>query len=186
MYHLEDNMNIDISTKNLRLRPFTLKDAIDVLNLCNNLKLYENTLNLPYPYTLEDAKEWINYLIEYSDVNRMITLAIEDKSTLTLYGCIGASISKIHKNAEIGYWLGERYWGKGIMTEVLTEFIKFLFENMNLNRIYGGHFLHNPASGKVMEKSGMKKEGISRQVVLKNGKFYDIVNYAILKEDFGR
>lgn len=171
-----------IYTDRLILRPFKIEDAKSVTKICNNIKLYENTLNLPHPYTMDDGIEWIKFLIEFKDEERLITLAITDKVSSELLGCISAEISKIHKHAEVGYWLGEEYWNKGIMTEALRALIDYLFNEIKLKRIFGQCIVSNKASGKVMEKAGMKYEGQFPNHLYKNGKFLDINNYGIVKE----
>lgn len=84
----------------------------------------------------------------------------------------------------MGYWLAKEFWNRGYISEALPEILKFGFENFELHKIYATHYPHNPASGKVMEKCGMKKEAVLKDEILKKGKFKDLIRYFILKEDF--
>ncbi len=170
----------EIHTERLILRPFRLDDSQEVANLCNNKKIYDMTLNLPYPYTYEDGYEWIKYLYTSFDLDRSVNFAITDKEDRTLYGCVGAIISQVHKRAEIGYWLGEDYWNQGIMTEAVIYLIDFLFTKRNLHKVYGEHFVENEGSRKVMEKAGMVREGTFRDHILKNGSYKDLVINSII------
>ena len=91
---------------------------------------------------------------------------------------------KTNQKAEIGYWLGKEFWNKGYVTEAMAEVLAFGFKVLNLNKMFANFFPHNPASGRVMEKSGMKQEAVLKQEIYKNGKFLDFVRYSILKKDF--
>ena len=100
--------------------------------------------------------------------------------------CIGRmslTVNRRHLGGTVAYYLAERAWGKGYMTEVLRRVIDFAFDGLGLNRVEADHFAENPASGRVMEKAGMTKEGYARQKYCKNGVFHDAVLYGILKED---
>ena len=93
-------------------------------------------------------------------------------------------INKNNKKAEIGYWVGEDFWNQGYCTEAMRKVIKYAFEDKKLNKITCRHMMINPASGKVMIKSGMQKEGYLRQEIFKNEKFYDTVVYGLLKSEW--
>ena len=102
-----------------------------------------------------------------------------------LVGCIGLTISREHVRAELGYWIGKPYWGNGYCTEAARAMVRFGFEELGLKRIHAIHFRRNPASGRVMSKIGMAREGCQRQHIKKWGTFEDLVMYAILKSEFG-
>ena len=85
---------------------------------------------------------------------------------------------------ELGYWIAKDFWGIGYCTEAAKAIVNYGFEQMNLNRIHAHHVARNPASGRVMQKIGMKQEGYFRQATVKWGKFEDEVLYAILREDW--
>src|SRR5262249_53345409 len=89
-----------------------------------------------------------------------------------------------HCQAEMGFWVGVEFWGKAYATEASAATLRFGFEQLNLNRIHAHHMVRNPASGRVLEKIGMKREGLLRQRVRKWGVFEDVVSLAILQEDW--
>jgi len=108
------------------------------------------------------------------------TFAITDKNSGTLYGAIGITNHKPHKNGEIGYWIGEEYWGRGYGTEAARAVIEFVFKEKNYHRVYARHFKSNPASGKIMKKCGMVYEGTLKDHSYKNGSFEDVVIYGMI------
>ncbi len=111
--------------------------------------------------------------------------AIADKETLKAIGNIGVvKINEEIDSAEIGYCLCHKYWGQGIMPEALTAVLRFLFEEVGMNRISAYHDVNNPKSGRVMEKSGMKYEGMLRQAAKNNQGICDIVLRAALREEW--
>ena len=100
-----------------------------------------------------------------------------------MIGAIGLEINKEDHNAELGYWLGREFWNQGYCTEAAIAMIEFGFESLGLRRIVSEHMARNPASGKVMEKAGMTREGLRRKHVRKWGVFEDVVVYGILADD---
>ena len=114
----------------------------------------------------------------------MVNWALEVREAKKLIGCLSFGISQTHKRAEIAYWIGEEYWNKGYCSEAAVEAIRYAFNTLNLNKITSRHMSHNPASGKVMIKAGMKQEGILRQDFLKNGQYADMVVYGLLRDEY--
>lgn len=101
-----------LTTERLILRPFKESDAQRVSELCNNYNIYKSTLTLPYPYSNDCALSWIQTQEANFNSNKSYEFAITDKNTYELYGAIGLSNNQSHKNGELGYWIGEEYWGK--------------------------------------------------------------------------
>ena len=97
---------------------------------------------------------------------------------------MGLRIDQAHRRAELGYWIGTPFWGRGIATEAAKEMLRYGFEELRLHRIFAEHFAHNPASGRVLAKIGMKHEGCHRRHVLKWGEFVDAEQYGILREEW--
>jgi len=125
---------------------------------------------------------WLNDYVK----NNCYNWAIELKDFGNIIGqiCV-VSLSEKYYSCEVEYSLGRLFWGKGIMTEALKAVIGYLFNEIGMNRIEAKHNTLNPASGKVMQKSGMKHEGILRQVqVDKNGHYNDLAVYSILKSEY--
>jgi [ribosomal protein S5]-alanine N-acetyltransferase len=172
-----------LATLRLVLRPFTLADAADVQRLLNDRDIAAVTLLIPYPYGDGVAEAWIKtherLFADRAGANFAITL----QETGELVGAIGLGIDSENNNAELGYWLGKAYWGQGYCTEAAQAMLKYGFMELGLHRIYASHFARNPASGRVMQKIGMRYEGCRRQHTLKWGEFLDVVDYGILKAD---
>lgn len=175
-----------IETERLILRPFELSDSKSVQELAGDSRIAETTLNIPHPYEDGMAETWINTHKDNLNSGKIITYAIEKKDTKELIGAIGLVINKIHKKAELAYWIGVPYWRKGYCTEASKSIIAFGFEELNLNRIYALAMEINAGSWKVMEKVGMKYEGTRKQDVVKNGLPMDLRSYAIIREEFYR
>ena len=173
-----------IETENLRLRPYTLADAPEMQRLIGERDIASTTLNIPYPYEDGKAEEWISGHQENFDRGVDIQFAIIDREQGFLIGGIGININKEFENAEIGYWIAKRYWGNGYCTEAAGAVLGYGFEVMGLNRIHAMHMTRNPASGRIMQKIGMKHEGTSRQAVKKWGKFEDMEYYGILRSEY--
>ena len=162
------------------LRLFKKSDYISMAKNANDKEIAKNTRNgFPSPYTEKDAKEWIaNVLKSYK--NSIPTSFIIDVDGKAL-GTIGGSTRKNKPFImSFGYWLGRKYWRKGITTEATKLFVNYVFKNCkNIVRIEAGAFLWNLGSRKVLERNGFKLEGISRKAYLKNGKIID--NYVFSK-----
>lgn len=171
-------MQLEINPK-LRLREWRDQDEKRLVSLANNDKIARNLMDVfPHPYTKEDARHWIKTSGEEKE---KLLLAIEFNGELV--GAIGAHFkSDVYKyNCELGYWIGEPYWGKGIASACIDYFTNYLFQNYKINRVYGDVFSNNPASGKVLEKNGFKKEATLEKAAFKNGFFIDIWVYSKLK-----
>lgn len=156
-----------IKTKLFTLRPFKDADVESLVGNINNEKIYRPTLNIPYPYTEKDAKDWIEKNKQFSKENpvKAVNFAIDIDGDVA--GGIG--ITKIeNREGELGYWLGEDYWGKGIMSEAVTEVVRYGFETLSLNRIYADVFTFNKASAKVLTKNGFEFE--RDEIARKDGK----------------
>ncbi len=168
---------IIIKSKKFILRPFKRGDESSLRENINNKKIYRNTLNIPYPYTLKDAKDWITKNLKEMKRKRpsMINFAIDINGEVA--GGIG--LEKIEGDrAKIGYWLAEKYWGQGIMTKAVKLVTEFGFKKLKLKRIYAYVFSWNEASMKVLEKAGYKLEGILRKHIKKSNKFIDTYLFA--------
>ncbi len=172
-------------TERLNIRLFNMNDVDDLFEYCSDEQV---TRFLPFPtYTSkEQAIERINYCLEgYRNIDKPILWAIEYKEDNKLIG----GIDFVHwyeqdKVAEIGYLLNRKYWNKGIMTEALREILKFGFEKMELNRIEICCDERNIGSSKVIEKNGLKYEGMFRQKRFQKGEFVSIKCYSMLKEEY--
>ena len=172
-----------LETPRLLLRPFVAADGPAVERLAGAREVAETTLTVPHPYPEGGAQEWIATHPAAWDAGTGATFAIVDRVTNELVGCIGAAIQRADARAEIGYWIGVPFWNRGYCSEASRAVVDFLFDSLGMNRVQGRHFTTNPASGRVMQKVGMRLEGINRRAVKKWGRFEDIAMYAILASD---
>ena len=170
-------MNYTIKSKRFILRPFRKGDEESLTRNINDKEVYRYTLRIPYPYKPSDAKKWIKYCAkEFKKKNRKeLPFAIELYGSVI--GAVGFKNIEKHK-AEIGYWLGRKYWNKGIITEALKLATNFGFRKLKLKRIYAPIFTKNKASARVLEKNGYKFEGILKKNCFKDEKFFDEALYA--------
>ncbi|MBN1291312.1 MAG: GNAT family N-acetyltransferase [Candidatus Latescibacteria bacterium] len=173
-----------LNTARLILRPFKLDDAPSVQQLAGDREIASNTLRIPHPYTDGLAEEWIGIHAEQFAEGKAVNYAIVLKCNNYLIGSIGLTIDREHERAELGYWLGKPFWGHGYCTEAGKAVIKYGFDGLNLNRIDAHYLSRNPASGRVMEKLGMKYEGCFREAVKKWDVYEDVTICAILKNEY--
>lgn len=169
-----------IETERLILRPFTLDDAERLAEICQNELVQKHLFSLPNPYTIDDAVFWLNKQLDSPD-EKAYAIILKENGYLVGNICIRP---KQNNSAEIGYYIDEPYMSKGYMSEAAAAIIKYGFEELHLNKVYARHKTDNPASGRVMEKNGMKFEGVLRQELLKNGKYYDVAVRSILREEY--
>ncbi len=173
-------------TERLLLRSFLETDIPEIVRLLNDPAIAETTLNVPYPYDEAKARSWLASQRQERDAGIGYTFAIVRRDDDRLVGAIDIRPNARHLKAEIGYWIGRPYWGRGYATEAARAVIRYGFEILGMNRIYASHFTENPASGRVMQKAGMQFEGVLRQDVRKDDEFRDHALYAILREDWKR
>jgi [ribosomal protein S5]-alanine N-acetyltransferase len=170
-----------LETKRLLLRPFAMTDAKEVQRLAGDWAIADTTLTIPHPYGDGVAEEWIATHQQTFDQEKGVTLAITRKSDGVLLGAIALLNFEKGHQAEIGYWVGKPYWGQGHCTEAAGAMLRYGFINLDLIRIHARYITRNPASGRVMQKLGMRHEGCRRQHATKWGKFDDVELYGILK-----
>jgi ribosomal-protein-alanine N-acetyltransferase len=167
-----------LCTARLLLRPYTNDDIPELLPLISAREVAATTLRIPHPYSQADAEEFVRRAAE-DQVRFAIVLADSRK----LIGGVGLRLEMAHNRAELGYWLGVPYWGKGYATEASRAMLQHGFEALNLQRVYASHTTNNPASGNVLRKLGMAYEGRHRQHILKWGEYLDLEFYGILRDD---
>lgn len=168
-----------LKTARLTLRPFTMQDAPAVQQLASAYEVALNTLMIPHPYPDGAAEQWIGKQAEEYAANRIHNFAIDDGE---LAGAIGL-VMKGDGIAELGYWVGVPFWGRGYATEAARAMLRYGFDQCHLHRIFAGHFTRNAASGKVMQKIGMQYEGTLRQHACKWGEYLDVAFYGILRDE---
>ena len=168
-----------LKTERLLLREFCLEDSKEVRKLAGNVNVAKMTLNIPHPYESGMAEEWIVSHQKCWQERTRITYAVVKLNSNQLLGTVGF-VEIEGTQGEIGYWIGEPYWGAGYCTEAVSELIRFSFESLGLERIVAEHLTLNPASGKVMLKAGMShletSETIDRYGKKASMEVYEIQN----------
>jgi RimJ/RimL family protein N-acetyltransferase len=170
-----------LQTKRLLLRPFELSDGEDLRRLAGDRAIADTTLQIPHPYEAGMAEEWILTQRPRFEAGEQVVFAVVLRESGQLIGAIGLVIEGKFRRAELGYWIGRPYWRNGYCTEAAQAILEFGFRSLNLNRIHAYHFKRNPASGRVMQKLGMKHEGSAPQHIMKWGAFEDVDLYGILR-----
>ncbi len=164
------------------IRKWAIEDAKDVAAAISNKNIQDNLRDgLPYPYTEQDGKDFISVMLS-ADQNDTFAFAITVDGKVV--GSIGAFRgANIHsKTAELGYYIAEEHWGKGIMTEAVKQICNYVFSHTDIIRIYAEPFAYNIGSQRVLEKAGFQYEGTLRSNAVKNGKVLDMKMYSRLKK----
>ncbi len=159
-------------------------DIPNIVRLAGSYNIYQNTENIPHPYSEMDAVYWLNTAYQGVRDGTHYVLAIRLNTDDALIGAISLKGINTYERAVLGYWLAEPFWNNGYMTEAAQRVIRFGFEDLQLNKIYATHLAYNPASGKVMAKCGMKWEGKLKQHIKKENQFVDLVFYGVTREEY--
>lgn len=175
-----------LETARLHLRPFAQTDAADVQRLAGDPAVAATTLTIPHPYPDGAAETWIATHGPGWMSGRQVVYAITARADGSLVGAVGLALTPAHASAELGYWVARERWGHGYATEAAGALCGYAFEALDLHRIQARHFLGNPASGRVMQKLGMQREGVLRGAVRKGARFEDLALYAVLAPDWRR
>lgn len=160
-----------------RLRPWSINDLDSLVENANNFKIAQfMTDGFPHPYTRENAKAFIEFATKDS-IPHIFAIDINGEAV----GGIGIHPqTDIHRrNAELGYWLAESFWGKGIITKAIKETLNFAFKTYDIDRVFARPFGTNVASQRVLEKAGFKLEGKFEKTLVKNGELLDELIYSI-------
>lgn len=180
--------DIPILTSNrLLLRPFSMDDAPRITDLLQEPEIALNGLGIPQPFHLADAEKMIHRFQQMAEKNHF-TWGIVSHKTNDLLGVITLILTLAHHHAEIGFWLGKAYWNQGYATEAGQYVIDYGFVQYELNKIFAKSLTDNEASTRVLEKLGMKPEGLLRQHVWHplRQQFKDVVMYGILQDELTR
>ncbi|MDR1619330.1 MAG: GNAT family N-acetyltransferase [Clostridiales bacterium] len=165
------------------IRPWQLSDATDIAAIINNKKVQDNLRDgIAYPYSVKDGEDFIASMLN-AEEGTVFAFAITADGRVA--GSIGAfRQTNIHsRTAEMGYYIGEGYWGMGVCTKAVKLVCRHVFENSDIIRIYAEPFACNAASCRVLEKAGFQYEGTLRSNAVKNGHIIDMRMYSIIKTD---
>ena len=164
------------------LRPWRITDKVALAENANNINIWNNVRDyFPHPYSEKDGEEFIQMVLAKPEP--VVDFAIEVDGVVV--GGIGVVPGKDTEriSAEMGYWLGEKYWNKGIVSRAISEMVNYVFTELPITKLFAGVYSHNPASMRVLEKAGFVKEGILRKTAIKNGVVVDIHYYGLVKPD---
>lgn len=175
--------NIEIVTADFTLRSWEDEDAEMLAVIANNKKIADNLRDgFPNPYSIDDARKFIHLCRQSKNISKAFAIVING----VIAGSIAAYFKEDvqRKNAELGYFLAEEYWGKGLMPKVVRCMTQYLFENFDIIRVYAQPFARNTASRRVLEKAGFRLEAILKSNIIKNNVVQDGYIYAVLKDEF--
>jgi RimJ/RimL family protein N-acetyltransferase len=170
---------MELNLGHFRIRDWRRGDEQSLVRQANNRKIWLNVRDrFPHPYTLKDAEEWIKKATADPSGNDF-AIAVDDAAVGGISIFLQTDIFR--RSAEIGYWLGEEFWGQGIVTAAVRAMTEYAFSHFDICRIYAGVFEWNPASMRVLEKAGYEFEGRTKKSVTKDGQTMDEFIYAIVR-----
>ena len=164
------------------LRPYCMEDIPSMVHHANSWKVARNLRDVfPHPYTERDARDFVALCIQNEGKGQLCrAIDVGGQAVGTISLTVGRDVYR--KSGELGYWLGEDFWGRGIMTAAVQRICQEGFERFDLVRIYAQPYAYNTASRRVLEKAGFTLEGVMRRGVYKNGQVQDYCMYALLRD----
>jgi ribosomal-protein-alanine N-acetyltransferase len=174
---------MEIFFEGIVLRPWTISDASQLALIADNRKIADNVRDgFPFPYSLKDAREWLNIILPENNPARFFAITVDKQ----LAGSIGivAKTGIYRKNFEIGFFLSENFWGKGIATRAIKAATSYAFRDFDIVRVYAESFADNVGSRRALEKAGFRLEAILNKSIIKNDIIKDSCIYSVLKEEF--
>ena len=171
---------MEFKLKSCTVRSWEWRDREAIVRHANNRKVWLNLRDrFPHPYTNTDARNWLEMVVGVRPENSF-AIAVDDEAV----GGIGFTVQHDvgRRSAEIGYWLGEEFWGRGLATQALIAVTDYAFANYDLCRMYAHVFEWNPASARVLEKAGYQFEGRLKKSVTKDGQTIDQLMYAVVRD----
>ncbi len=175
-----------ITTERLQLDQLQSSDISSIVSYASSKKIAAYTLNIPNPYNEKAAIYWINLANQGFTNGTHLIVAMRLTKSLEFIGGMGLTIQKQFNRAELGFWIAEPFWNNGYATEGAKSMINYGFNNLGLNKITSSHFLENPASGRVLEKSGLLKEGVLKAHVCKGSRYFDLVVFGLTKNEYNQ
>jgi [ribosomal protein S5]-alanine N-acetyltransferase len=180
------NSSVTLETPRLHLRLWTLEDESIYVRLSDEAEIARLTGTFLHPQPEGWAAQRLTRYVSALEAGAGYNFAVCLRDSLEVIGDCGLFLEPRHRRAELGYWCGAAYRGHGYTTEAARAVMRFGFDRLALHRIQAGHFPRNPASGRLLEKIGMQREGLLRGYVVKDGVPEDVIYYAALASDFSR
>ncbi len=165
------------------LQPWDKKDSGELASVADNKNIARNMVDsFPFPYTLKDAEGWVEIASGKNKMDKTFVIEFDGK----LAGGVGFDLKDGLREgvADGGYWLGEEFWGKGIVSEAWGLVVDYIFENFDVRKVEAGVFSWNPASVRVLEKCGFKREAVLREGVVRFGEVCDEFRFGLLREEW--
>jgi [ribosomal protein S5]-alanine N-acetyltransferase len=174
---------MEIISEGIILKPWTIGDAPQLALIADNKKIADNLRDgLPQPYSIKDAKNWLNIVLPENNPPRFFAVKIENE----IVGSLGITTKTdiYRKNIEIGYFISEKHWGKGIASRAIKAATSYAFSEFDIVRVYAETFSDNTGSRRALEKAGFRLEAYLKRNIIKNDVIKDSCIYSILREDF--
>lgn len=163
------------------LRELRLADAPALVTEANSRAVWRNLTHLfPHPYTNTDALQWIERCLE-QDPPASLAITVDNRLAGVCGITIGSGVGEFAGN--VGYWLGEQFWGQGVASTVLAAFLDYVWDTFAVERLQAEVFAWNPASARVLERNGFQLEGTRRKAIHKDGELIDEWVYSLLRSD---
>ena len=174
-----------LETARLILRSLETSDAASIRQEAGVREIADTMISLLHPYPPGEAERYLDEQETLREEGRGVTLAVFTSDDPRFVGLVEVrEIDREHSQAELSFWLARGAWGHGYMTEALHAVLRYAFDDLGLNRLYAYHMQRNPASGRVLEKNGFRREGLLRQRVRKWGRYEDVLLWAIVRSDW--
>ncbi len=173
---------IILKTERLILRPYEASDAEAIYGVVSRWEIAETTVSIPHPYPRQNVDWWINFLKDSMEKGNAYEFGIfkRDEPHVYLGNCGFVSISKQHNNGELDYFINPDYWNQGYGTEACRRLVEFGFRELGLERIYGRCMTKNEGSRRIMEKAGLKYEGLAKHEIKKLNKYEDVWKFGLI------
>ena len=169
-------MNMELIRTKCWLRQLEFDDAMSIARHANDREIWLNLRDrFPHPYTVADAEEYIAYAAEQTPCTSF-GIVVDGVAIGTISLMLGHDIERF--NAEVGYWIGREFWGRGIVTDAVVAATSYAFSTLERRRVFALPFVRNPASHRVLQKAGYICEGLMRRSAIKDGQLLDQFLYA--------
>lgn len=173
-----------LETERLLLNELQAGDIPRIVQYASNPQISQFTLNIPHPYSEKDAISWMAQCHQRFQEGTQVVFAIRLKPELEFIGGIGLMLAKKYHHAEMGYWIAQPFWNQGYVSEALASIMAYGFQKLQLNKLFATHLDQNTASGKVMIKNGMVREGVLKEHIYKNGAYFDLIQYGLTRKQY--